>query len=147
MVHVKAASIALLGSILVAGCAAPEPAGLAEGAWRAWLDSPGGELPFGLEVTRDHDALQIVIVNGSERIRVPRVEEDGARLVLGLEPYDSTIVASLDRDGMRLSGRWEKTTGPGQLASLVQQWPAAAFICAFVCHPLLPRLSCSRRLA
>jgi len=108
----------MLAAVLLAGCANPGPDRLAEGEWRAWLDSPGGELPFGLEVSRDGDTLEVVIVNGSERIRVPRVEANGTELVLGIEHYDSTIVATVARGGKHLNGRWEKTTGPGRISSL-----------------------------
>jgi len=115
---VKSVLLVMLAAVLLAGCADPGPDRLAEGEWRAWLDSPGGELPFGLEVSRDGDTLEVVIVNGSERIRVPRVEANGTELVLGIEHYDSTIVATVAGGGKHLNGRWEKTTGPDRVSSL-----------------------------
>jgi hypothetical protein len=102
----------------LAGCANPGADRLAEGEWRAWLDSPGGDLPFGLEISRNGAELEVVIVNGSERIHVPRVERNGAELVLGIDHYDSTIVAYVSGRGRRLSGHWEKTVGPGEHAVL-----------------------------
>jgi thiol-disulfide isomerase/thioredoxin len=104
--------------LTLAGCANPGADRLAEGEWRAWLDSPGGDLPFGMEISRNGAELEVVIVNGSERIRVPRVETNGAELVLGIDHYDSTIVASITGRGRRLSGHWEKTVGPEESAAL-----------------------------
>lgn len=114
----KSVLLVLMTMVLLTGCADPETVLLAEGDWRAWLDSPGGELPFGLEVSRDGTELEVVIINGSERIGVPRVEANGTELVLGIDHYDSTIVAGVTHGGTRLSGRWEKTTGPQQTSSL-----------------------------
>ena len=114
----KSVLLVLFTAVLLAGCADPGTDRLAEGEWRAWLDSPGGELPFGLEFSRNGATLEVVIVNGSERIRVPRVEENGAELVLGIDHYDSTLVATVAERGRRVTGRWEKTTGPGQVSSL-----------------------------
>ena len=114
----KSVLLFLLAVVLLAGCADPGTDRLAEGEWHAWLDSPGGELPFGLEVSRDDEKLEVVIINGSERIRVQRVETNGAELLLGIDHYDSTIVATVADGGTSLAGRWEKTTGPGQTASL-----------------------------
>jgi hypothetical protein len=86
--------LVLMTAVLLTGCADPETVLLASGDRRAWLNSPGGELPFGLEVSRDGAELEVVIINGSERIGVSRVEANGTELVLGIDHYDSTIVAS-----------------------------------------------------
>jgi len=104
--------------MILAGCANPTTDRLAEGEWRAWLDSPGGELPFGLEISQDGAETEVVIINGSERIRIPRVETDGAKLLLGIDHYDSTIVATVTEGGKRMSGRWNKTTGPEETSGL-----------------------------
>ena len=95
----KSVLLFLLAVVLLAGCADPGTDHLAEGEWHAWLDSPGGELPFGLEVSRDDEQLEVVIINGSERIRVQRVETNGAELLLGIDHYDSTIVATVADGG------------------------------------------------
>ncbi len=89
-----------------------------EGLWRAWLDSPGGELPFGLEFRGSGDGLEAFLINGAERVRVARVEHEGRRLTLSIEPYDSRIEATLAPDGRRLEGRWVKTAGGGAKSSL-----------------------------
>ncbi|MDX1389443.1 MAG: TlpA disulfide reductase family protein [Acidobacteriota bacterium] len=80
------------------------------GRWRAWLDSPGGELPFGLEIIRTEDRLEALIINGFERILVEDVVFDGGELVISFPHYDSEIRARLDYS---LFGEWSKRTGAG----------------------------------
>jgi len=38
------------------------------GAYRAVLELPGGEVPFGLTVARENNAYTLYLMNGSERI-------------------------------------------------------------------------------
>ena len=83
----------------------------ADGPWRAWLDSPGGELRFGLDLSVG-DSPVATVSNGSEAVAVERVEWDGSELVLGFDRYDSEIRASLSADGARLDGLWRRTSGP-----------------------------------
>ena len=84
--------------------AAPLPAGV----WRAWLDSPGGELPFGLELQSTAGALQGFLLNPPERIPIARLSWAVGELVLHLDPYDSTIRARLGADRKSLDGTWRK---------------------------------------
>ena len=100
--------IALCASLL---CCSRSPE-LTTGPWRAWLDSPGGELPFGLELSRQDGELQAALINGTERIAVPRVERNGTELILSIDHYDSAVVAVLSPAGSRLDGEWTKTAGP-----------------------------------
>jgi len=91
--------------------------GLDGGTWRAWLDSPGGELPFGLELTQDGDDWSARIVNGPERLDVDRVEVDGNRVTLRISHYDATVEATRTSRG-RLDGRWFKTGKLGAISEL-----------------------------
>ncbi len=108
------AAIAFAGLL---GCTAP-PADLHAGVWRAQLDSPGGPLPFGLELEIDGDRLQATLINGSERIALEHTEYRDRRLLLEMERYDSRIEAELDDSGRRLRGEWSKTSGAGTRSSL-----------------------------
>lgn len=83
----------------------------AEGRWRAWLDSPGGQLPFGLELKQGDRGWQAWLVNGPERIEVPRVTVAPGAVVLDIMHYDSTIRAEVGQDGRRLDGQWVKRPG------------------------------------
>ena len=100
------------------GCSSPTGPQLREGPWHAWLDSPGGRLPFGIEFVGGRTGLRAFLVNGIERIEVERVEVRGRQVVLSIEHYDSAIEAELDDAGSDLDGRWWKTAGPGKISEL-----------------------------
>ncbi|ANM29870.1 hypothetical protein ABI59_10205 [Acidobacteria bacterium Mor1] len=88
------------------------------GLWRAWLDSPGGELPFGLILIQKQGLWNATLINGEERIPVPRVTLMGDQLRLSAPHYDSSIVATVSEDRKRLDGRWQKTAGGGETSEL-----------------------------
>src|SRR3990172_2615810 len=81
---------------------------IAEGPWRAWLQSPGGELPFGLEFRKDDAGWHAAIINGAERIEVPQLTVGPTNVVLQIPHYDSVISAKLLDSGKRLEGEWKK---------------------------------------
>jgi thiol-disulfide isomerase/thioredoxin len=95
-----------------------ESADLATGPWRAWLESPGGELPFEIEIVRDGDVVRAWMINGTSKTEVPRVEFDGKQLTLAIEQYDSRIVAAITADGKRMHGEWSKTGSKGKLTRM-----------------------------
>lgn len=82
------------------------------GRWHAWLDSPGGPIPFGLELSRTGICWEAWILNGSERLRVGKVEHEQGQLSLQLDPYDSRVRARIGADGRTLTGEWERYRGP-----------------------------------
>ena len=84
------------------------------GPWRAVLESPGGELPFGIEMRSDGAD----IVNGEEYIPVTRVTVDGANVLIEMEHYDSRIEAELSTDGKEMAGLWTKRSGAKTWAEL-----------------------------
>ena len=89
------------------------------GPWRAWLDSPGGELPFGLEFARDErGGLHATILNDPERIEIPIVQLDGRKIVLRFDDYDSEIRARLSDDDNVLEGQWFKAGRGGQMSEM-----------------------------
>jgi thiol-disulfide isomerase/thioredoxin len=105
-----------LAVLVLVGCSGGGTGASLGGSWRAWLDSPGGELPFGLEFAAHDGSLEAWIINGTERLSVERVELAGDRLLLGIEHYDARIEATLD--GGRLDGEWSKTGKGGDLSRL-----------------------------
>jgi thiol-disulfide isomerase/thioredoxin len=85
--------------------------------YEAWLTTPGGPLRFGLELGTEPGRPTAFLVNGAERIAVPRVELDGEQVLLELPHYDARIRATvLGADGIRLSGTWEKRRGKEEVA-------------------------------
>jgi thiol-disulfide isomerase/thioredoxin len=88
------------------------------GPWRAWLESPGGELPFGIELARDGDKWTAYVINGEERINVPRVTWTGHLLVLDIDYYNSRLVAEPDHDGSGLTGEWIRQRSEGRVTRM-----------------------------
>ncbi len=86
------------------------------GAWRAVLLSPGGELPFTLEISETAGELSAVAVSGDERAPFSEVSIAGDEVVLAIDWYDSRIDARMEGDD-RLVGRWQKTI-PGGVSGL-----------------------------
>lgn len=88
-------------------------------AYRAALACPGGPLEFGLELERTgSEPWRAFLRNGAERLEVPRVDFDGAELLLDMPHYDSRIRATVAEDGRRLQGAWSKRRGPDKTAEL-----------------------------
>src|SRR5262245_15491614 len=75
----------------------PEPRSPLHGAWRGVLESPGGDLPFGIRI--DEDGATGVLVNGTEEARIGPIRVEGERVVLSFPWFDAEIVATLSADG------------------------------------------------
>lgn len=108
MKHLAVALVTL--ALAASAVARPE---IALGPWRAWLESPGGELPFGLEIvapaTDDKPGgLTAFLVNGEERLEVPVVKWEGDELVLSMDYYDAHLRAKVSEGGKRLDGEFTK---------------------------------------
>ncbi len=83
------------------------------GIWRAVLASPGGELPFTLQIDEGNDGLTAIVANGEEKVPFSSVEQKDRRVVLHFEWYDSEITADLAPDGKSMAGTWRKTVPGG----------------------------------
>ncbi|QHT71976.1 TlpA family protein disulfide reductase [Rhodocytophaga rosea] len=80
---------------------------LKPGIWRAVLQSPGGELPFGLDITRKTDStFSVFALNGEERLPLDDaiIQGDSLRIPIGL--FESEIVAKVADS--TLTGRFTK---------------------------------------
>ncbi len=90
------------------------------GLYRAWLDSPGGELGFGLELSKDAlgSPVRAFVINGSERIEIPRVRFNEQQLILDISHYDSRIECRSQEDGGGLHGTWKKRLGDEEWCEL-----------------------------
>ncbi len=88
--------------------------------WRAWLDSPGGQLRFVLETQLDVDGEpdRAWIHNGEERIAIPTVCADGEMLLLRFNHYDSEISAAFTASQSGLQGAWTKTGSSGAITKM-----------------------------
>jgi peroxiredoxin len=63
------------------------------GQYRAVLSVAGGDLPFGLELTRENGVLVAWLINGPERVRVPDVHLDGDHLTMQMPGYPHRLDA------------------------------------------------------
>ncbi len=99
---------AVVSVILVATPARANDVVPRSGMWRAWLDSPGGELPFGLEISQVHTSWRAWIINAPERIEIPKVSVSNGTITFSMEHYESTITATVTKAGKRLDGEWKK---------------------------------------
>jgi peroxiredoxin len=90
-----AAGLLALCSVLPA-CGRPEAPPL--GRYRAVASVEGGDLPFGLELAREHGQPVAYLVNGPERLRASGVRLDGGRLAVQMPGYQNRIEATF-RDG------------------------------------------------
>ena len=82
----------------------PDPAaqGVKSGTYRAVLQSPGGELPFELDLAREGAAWVGYLVNGKERLRLSEVAVNGAHLEIKMPGYENRL--SADATGEQLQG-------------------------------------------
>lgn len=67
------------------------------GVYRAVLELPGGEAPFGLEVRNEDGAYVLYLLNGAERTRVPRVTIANSELTAVFPGYENTLRARMHR--------------------------------------------------
>ena len=93
------AALVVLAAILFAtwGCR-PRSHELEPGSYRAVLQSPGGELPFVLDVAREESGLVLYLVNGKERVRVPEVVVEAGKLTARMPGYENALTATISGD-------------------------------------------------
>jgi thiol-disulfide isomerase/thioredoxin len=75
---------------------------LQPGNYRAVLELPGGELPFGLDIAREQDGFVLYLLNGEERVRVDEVTAAEGRLTATMPGYENTLTAEIR--GRKLRG-------------------------------------------
>ncbi|MGH8197662.1 MAG: TlpA family protein disulfide reductase [Steroidobacteraceae bacterium] len=63
------------------------------GNYRGVLSVAGGDLPFGLELAREDDAIVAYLVNGPERVRAPNVALEDDRLAIQMPGYQHRLEA------------------------------------------------------
>jgi thiol-disulfide isomerase/thioredoxin len=84
----------LLVAALTAACGSRSRE-LEFGTYRAVLELPGGELPFGLDVAKEESGPVLYLVNGEERVRVTDVTVTEGRLTATMPGYENTLTAEI----------------------------------------------------
>lgn len=106
-----------LGVAALAFCALALPQGhsaprLTLGLYRAVLDLPAGELPFGLEIEPEGTATVGYLLNGKERVKLNEVTVSGAHLEIRMPGYENRLAA--DAEGSHLRGEVVLTKSGGK---------------------------------
>lgn len=81
---------------------------LATGLWRATVKTPGGELPFQLDVTKSNNQYTAHIINGQERILLDEIEfpkPDSVKITLHI--FDAFLVGKIT-ERKNITGLWIK---------------------------------------
>ena len=97
MGRIVLASLLLLA---LAGCGARLDPSVV-GTYRAVLQLPGGETPFGLEVAKENERYVLYLTNGAERTRVPNVTVEGKELRAKFPGYENSLRATIERDALQ----------------------------------------------
>ena len=84
------------------GTSSDAAAGVKMGTYRAVLQTPGGELPFGLQLVREGSQVVGYLLNGEERLPLREVKISGSHLEISMPGYENVLKA--DAAGNRLKG-------------------------------------------
>ena len=111
-----------LAALCLAACGPKAPEPLSPGLFRATLETPGGELPFGLEIGEETGQVAgqeraqpvLFLTNGPERVRVPEVKIVDGTLTADMPGYENTLTMQ-EKDGvisgtvkiLRKNGEWK----------------------------------------
>jgi peroxiredoxin len=82
---------------------------LTTGLWRAALMTPGGELPFGLEINSSGKSYTFTIINGAERMLMDNVTVKDDSLIVRFPVYESELRLKVV-DANHLSGTFINLT-------------------------------------
>lgn len=88
------------------------------GQYRAVVELPGGEAPFGLEIAREENGFALYLQNGNERTRVPGVTVGDGEIRAKFPGYENSLHAKLKRDGLEGSVTLIKAGGVEQVIPL-----------------------------
>ncbi len=71
---------------------------LQPGLYRAVVELPGGEVPFGLDVVREKSGFVLYLVNGKDRVSVPAVKSIPGKLTAQLPGTGNLLEARISGD-------------------------------------------------
>lgn len=100
-------ALAIAALVALAACARqpaeapPALESIMPGQYRATLQIPGGELPFGFELVRLGDRNLMYLQNGAERLAVEDVTIAGDTLEARMPGYENRITAKAEGTGLR----------------------------------------------
>jgi hypothetical protein len=89
---------AMLAALAVATGCAPKSRDLQPGLYRAVVELPGGEVPFGLDVVADEAGIALYLLNGEDRVRVPAARAVPGELAAELPGTGNSLEAQVSGD-------------------------------------------------
>ena len=100
------AAISVLIALAAAGChrngaQGGVDAGVKLGSYRAVLETPGGEVPFGLELVKKDSQVVGYLVNGEERLLLSDVKISGSHLEIRMPGYENVLTAEAAGDHLK----------------------------------------------
>lgn len=101
----------------LAGCSGKKTT-LTPGVWRASLASPGGELPFGLEIKPNADSttFTVHVLNADERLQMDTTTVEGDSVRIPMRLFEAEIVAKIS--DKTLTGYWRRKRSADSYVSL-----------------------------
>ena len=84
-----------------AGANAGADAGVKLGSYRVVLQTPGGELPFGLDLVQQDSQVVGYLVNGEERLLLSDVKITGRHLEIRMPGYENVLTAEATGDQLQ----------------------------------------------
>jgi len=109
----------LVMSTVLSACArdtTPEVEGLKVGPWRAVLQLPGGELPFGMSVTDVGGKPIVTLINGESRVEINEITIKDGEATLLMPGFANRLVVKID--GKKLSGTLTMVKARGALQEI-----------------------------
>ncbi|MBU6378985.1 MAG: TlpA family protein disulfide reductase [Gammaproteobacteria bacterium] len=110
----------LLGSLLMLNACSqdntPQVDGLRVGPWRAVLQVPGGELPFGMSVAAKDGKPVVTLVNGPNRVEVTEITVQDDEATMLMPGFENRLVARVD--GGRMQGTLTMVKAGGVLQKI-----------------------------
>jgi peroxiredoxin len=96
--------------------------GVKPGTYRVAMETPGGELPFGLDLTRTGAGWAGYLVNGRERVKLDEVTVVGAELDIKMPGYENRLHAEAQGDQLHGELVLDKLGGKDQHIPLSAQF-------------------------
>jgi len=79
------------------------------GNWRGVLNSPGGELPFTIEITGSNENnFKAVVRNGNESLPFSEIEVTDNKVKFIFDHYDSYLEGALNSEYTEITGQWSR---------------------------------------
>lgn len=108
MISTRLISARLPAALFLLSCLALMPAGCAKpsrdlqpGSYRAMLEVPGADIPFGLDIAREEGGFVLYLINGEERIRVDKVRAAPGRVSAVMPGSGGRLAATISGGALR----------------------------------------------